>query len=372
MIDVKQAVTRRKFIRAGAAGIGVAGMGAALVACGAESALGTGNQSVTASGASASSSSTQGAAATMAAGAVPDGTARLPLPGVAQPVGRRAPQVVPVELETREVVGLLDDGVAFHFWSFNGTVPGPMIRFRQDDTVELTLKNATDSTATRSIDLHGATGPGGGAAVTQVQPGDHATFRFKALNPGVYVYHCATATVPMDVSCGMYGLFVVEPLEGLPPVDHEFYVMQGDFYPAGSRGDKRLREFDMEKMLDECPEYLVFNGSSGALTGDKAPRAKTGETVRIFFGAGGVNVTSSFHVIGEIFDRVAREGASEWSTNIQTTHVPAGGATIVEFTVQAPGDYTLVDHSLGRVMKGASGILHVEGSENPEIFQAVG
>jgi len=295
--------------------------------------------------------------------------AHLAQPQVAMPVGSRAAGLVSVGIEAKEATALLDESVSYRYWTFGGAVPGPMVRVRQGDTVELTLKNAPDSTMTHSIDLHAVTGPGGGARVTQVAPGEQAIFRFQALNPGVYVYHCATPVAPVHVANGMYGLIVVEPPQGLPPVDREFYVMQGDFYLQGARGEKGERAFSMEKLLDERPDYVVFNGSNGALVGDGALRARVGETVRIFFGVGGPNLVSSFHVIGEIFDRVAREGASEWSTNIQTTLVPAGGATIVEFTLDVPGEYLLVDHSLGRVVKGAVGILRVGGDDRPEIFQ---
>lgn len=302
----------------------------------------------------------------------PATTRNLAQATVAPPIERRPATLVPVEIEVKEIVGWIDDAVAYPYWTFGGTVPGPMIRVRQGDTVEVTLKNAADSRVTHSIDLHAATGPGGGATVTQVAPGAQATFQFQALNPGVYVYHCATPLVPHHVASGMYGLIVVEPPEGFAPVDREFYVMQGDFYLQGARGEKGERAFSMEKMLDERPDYVVFNGASGALVGEGALQARVGETIRIFFGVGGPNLTSSFHVIGEIFDRVAAEGASEWMTNVQTTLVPAGGATIVEFTLEVPGNYILVDHSLGRLAKGAAAILHVEGPDNYEVFRALG
>jgi nitrite reductase (NO-forming) len=244
-----------------------------------------------------------------------------------------------------------------------------MLRVRQGDTVELTLKNSPASKLSHSIDLHAVTGPGGGAKVTQIAPGESATFRWKALNPGVYVYHCATPMVPHHIANGMYGLIVVEPPEGLPPVDREFYVMQGDFYLDGKRDEPGYHDFSMDTMLDERPSHVVFNGAVGAIGGGNALKAKVGETVRIFFGVGGPNVTSSFHVIGEIFDRVYPEGASEVQRNVQTTLVPAGGATIVEFTVDYPGTYILVDHSLGRLAKGGAGMLEVEGPEDPAVFQ---
>jgi nitrite reductase (NO-forming) len=290
---------------------------------------------------------------------------------MAGPIERREPALVKIELETREVIATLADGVSYTFWTFDGTVPGPMLRVRQGDTVELTLKNPSDSKVAHSIDLHAVHGPGGGGAVTQIAPGQSATFRFQALNPGVYVYHCATPSVAHHIANGMYGLIVVEPPEGLPRVDREFYVMQGEFYLSGERGQKGHHEFDLDKMRDERPDYVVFNGNAGALMSNNALKARVGETIRIFFGVGGPNLTSSFHVIGTIFDRVNPEGATEPLTNVQTTLVPAGGATIVYFTPRVPGNYTLVDHSLGRLEKGAAGMIMVEGRENPDIFQSL-
>jgi nitrite reductase (NO-forming) len=295
----------------------------------------------------------------------------LPLPTVAPPVNRSAPTTVRYEVETKEVSAQLADGVTYTFWTFGGTVPGPMLRVRQGDTVELVLKNAADSKVTHSIDLHSVTGPGGGAKVTQVAPGQDGSFSWKALNPGVYVYHCATPMVAHHIASGMYGLIVVEPEGGLPAVDREFYVMQGDFYLSGDRGQAGHHDISITEMLDEKPDYVLFNGSVGALTGANALKAKVGETVRVFFGVGGPNLTSSFHVIGEIFDKVYPEGSTERLSNVQTTLVPTGGATIAEFKVEVPGDYILVDHSLSRLEKGAAAILTVEGAENPAVFHTI-
>jgi nitrite reductase (NO-forming) len=296
----------------------------------------------------------------------------LPLPQMAGPLGRTEPATITLDLETKEVTAVLADGVTTTAWTFNGTVPGPMLRVMVGDTVEVTLRNAADSSVTHSVDFHAVTGPGGGAKATQTAPGGETSFTFKALNPGVYVYHCATPTVAHHIANGMYGLIVVEPQGGLPPVDREYYVMQGDVYLQGERGAQGHREFDLEKMLDERPDYVVFNGRVGALTGDNALKAKVGETVRIYFGVGGPNLTSSFHVIGEIFDRVYPEGATAApQANVQTTLVPAGGATIVEFTAEVPGTYILVDHSLGRLEKGGAAQLVVEGADDPGIFQVV-
>jgi nitrite reductase (NO-forming) len=168
----------------------------------------------------------------------------------------------------------------------------------------------------------------------------------------------------------MYGLILVEPEEGLPPVDREFYVMQGEIYTNEAFGSTGLLTENLDALLDENPEYLVFNGAVGGLTEQKPLKANVGETVRIFFGVGGPNFTSSFHVIGEIFDRVYDQASltSPALTNVQTTLVPPGGATMVEFTLEVPGNYILVDHALARLQRGLAGFLIAEGPENPDII----
>lgn len=290
-------------------------------------------------------------------------------PQVPPPTNRKAPAKVIVELEVRELEKEISEGVTYTFWTFGGTVPGSFIRVRQGDTVEFHLKNHPDSKMPHNIDLHGVTGPGGGAASSFTAPGHESRFTFKALNPGVFVYHCATAPVGMHVANGMYGLILVEPPEGLPPVDHEYYVMQGDFYTVGKYREKGLQTFDMQKAIDENPTYVLFNGSESALIGEKALKAKTGEKVRLFVGNGGPNLVSSFHVIGEIFDRVWYEGGAHFQEHVQTTMIPSGGAMIADFHVEVPGSYVLVDHSLFRAFnKGALAILEVSGSENKGIY----
>lgn len=287
------------------------------------------------------------------------------------PIGNRGPENVRVDLETIELSGQLADGTSYTYWTFDGKVPGPMIRIRVGDTVELHLKNMPDSTMAHSIDLHAVTGPGGGAVATQTQPGGETMFTFQALKPGLYVYHCATPMVAQHISNGMYGLILVEPKGGLPPVDREFYMMQGELYTAQPFGTTGELTEDTTKLLDENPEYFVFNGASLALAGDAhALRANVGETVRIFFGVGGPNFTSSFHVIGEIFDRVYNLASvtTPAMTDVQTTLVPPGGATIVELKLEVPGRYILVDHALSRLQRGLAGYLYAEGDPNLEIF----
>ena len=295
-------------------------------------------------------------------------------PHVPPPVQRSGPAKVLVELETTEQKGTLASGVEYTFWTFGGTVPGPFLRVREGDTVQITLVNQTSAHNAHSIDLHAVTGPGGGAAVTQVRPGEAGVFEWKAINPGLYVYHCATPHVPIHIANGMYGMILVEPPGGLPRVDREYYVMQGEFYTTGRTMTPGLQPFDPDKARDERPEYVLFNGRMGALMDEGALTARTGETVRLYVGNGGPNLVSSFHVIGEIFDRVYPEAAigGALRRNVQTTLVPAGGAAIVEFKVDVPGRFLLVDHSISRAMdKGALGSLVVSGDDRPDIFRSL-
>lgn len=290
-------------------------------------------------------------------------------PNVPPPITRKFAAKVVINMETQEKVMRMADGVDYMFWTFGGQVPGQFIRVREGDEVEFNLSNSPDSKMPHNIDLHAVTGPGGGAASSFTAPGHTSKFSFKALNPGLYVYHCATAPVGMHIGNGMYGLIFVEPKEGLAKVDREYYVMQGDFYTKGAYGEAGLQPFDMEKAIKEQPDYVVFNGSVGALNGDKAITAKVGETVRLFVGNGGPNMVSSFHVIGEIFDKVYVEGGNLQNQNIQTTLIPAGGSAITDFKVDVPGTFIIVDHSIFRAFnKGALGMLKVTGPEDKIIY----
>ncbi len=291
-------------------------------------------------------------------------------PHVPPPLTRKVAARVVINLEVIEVTKRLADGVEYVFWTFGGDVPGSFIRIREGDLVEFHLNNHQDNKMPHNIDLHAVTGPGGGAASSFTAPGHSSQFSFKAMNPGLYVYHCATAPVGMHVGNGMYGLILVEPKDGLPKVDREYYVMQGDFYTSGKYGEEGLQAFDMNKAIDEKPTYVVFNGAVGALVGENALTAKTGEKIRLYLGNGGPNLVSSFHVIGEIFDRVYQEGGIVPTQHqVQTTMIPAGGSAMVEFTVDVPGTYILVDHSLFRAFnKGALGMLKVEGPANTLVY----
>ncbi len=300
--------------------------------------------------------------------AVPGDAVRLPAPRPAPPVGRTDPRVVYVRLEPTESVGLVGDGVATTFWTFNGSVPGPMVRALAGDTVKIRLDNPIRNRESHSVDFHAATGPHGGAAATQVAPGGHGEFTFKAVHPGVYVYHCGTPRVAHHVAHGLYGLIVIEPAGGLPAVDHELYVMQGELYLAGGAEARGLQPMLWNDVAAERPSHVVFNGAVDALVGERAPRMNAGETLRIFFGNGGPNLASSFHLIGEVFDRVYVDGSSRALERASVVSVPPGGAAIAELVLEVPGTYHLVDHALSRVGKGALGELVVAGEPRADLF----
>ena len=290
-------------------------------------------------------------------------------PEVPPPVNRDHAALVKVKMETIEKTMKMADGVDYTYWTFNGDVPGQMIRVREGDTVEVEFSNNPNSTVPHNVDFHASNGQGGGSAATFTAPGRTSTFRWKALQSGLYIYHCAVAPVGMHVGNGMYGLVLVEPKEGLPKVDKEFYIVQGDFYTKGKYGEPGLQPFDMDKAIREDADYVVFNGHVGAIAGDNALKAKVGETVRMYVGNGGPNLVSSFHVIGEIFDKVYVEGGKLINENVQSTLIPAGGAAIIEFKVDIPGSFTIVDHSIFRAFnKGALGQLVVEGEDHPEVM----
>ncbi|HLI10803.1 MAG TPA: copper-containing nitrite reductase [Alphaproteobacteria bacterium] len=291
-------------------------------------------------------------------------------------IGARGPRHVRVDLETVEAVGRLADGTSYPYWTFTiagqpPKVPGPMIRVRVGDVVELHLRNNEKSTMTHNIDLHAVSGPHGGGMATVVAPGEEKSFSFTATTPGLYVYHCATAPVALHIASGMFGMILVEPAGGLPKVDHEYYVVQSDMYtdkPFGAAGEASP---DYDKIVAETPDYFVFNGTADALVTHPL-RAKTGETVLIFFGDAGPNKAASFHVIGQIMSRLYMEGAllSRPVDGVQTTTVAPGGAVVAEFKPLVPGTYALVDHAIIRTERGAKGLFIVDGPGDPSVFAA--
>lgn len=290
-------------------------------------------------------------------------------PEVPSPIDRDHATKLIVNMEVVEQEMRLANGVSYMMWTFGGSVPGKFIRAREGDMIEFHLQNHPDNKLPHNIDLHSVNGPGGGAESTFTAPGRETVFSFRALNPGLYVYHCATAPVGMHIANGMYGLILIEPAEGLPEADKEYYVMQSEFYTRGDYGERGLQSFDMDRAIREDPEYVVFNGSVGSMMNEQAITSERGDNVRLFVGNGGPNLTSSFHVIGEIFDKVHYEGGDQFQTNVQTTSIPAGGAAMVEFETNVPGNYILVDHAIFRAFnKGALATLAVSGEEDENVY----
>lgn len=289
------------------------------------------------------------------------------------PVGNRPPQLVKVTLTVEELEGVLDPGrgTTYPYWTFNGKVPGPMIRVRVGDTVEVTLQNPATSKKVHSLDLHAVLGPGGGAGLTQAIPGESKTFTFQATAPGLFVYHCGTMPMAEHIANGMFGMILVEPAGGLAPVDHEYYVMQSEVYTEAAFGAPGAQKFSYPGMLREQPAYFTFNGAVGELLSQPL-RAQVGQSVRIFFGDAGPNFPSAFHVAGEIFEKAYPQGAltSAPLTGVQTVSVPPGSATLVEFRPQVPGQYNLVDHAMARMEQGLVGHLEVTGPDNQALFHA--
>jgi nitrite reductase (NO-forming) len=287
---------------------------------------------------------------------------------VPPPITRTEPTTVSFTLTTTEVTAEIAPGATYDFWTFNGTVPGPLLRAMVGDTVEITLVNPPTSKLSHNIDLHAVNGPGGGAAVTNVTPGESKTFTFKALHPGVFIYHCAFPPPMHHIAQGMYGGILIEPPGGLSKVDREFYVVQGDWYTTGALGAQGHQLFSNDKALAEQPEYITFNGHTAALTQLYPMTANVGETVRLYFGVGGPNVGSNFHIIGEVFDKVFTGDPQTYVASEEVWYVPPGSMAAFEFKLDEPGPYTLVDHALYRVNKGAAGVLTVQGEHHPDVY----
>ena len=279
-----------------------------------------------------------------------------------------------ITLEAREVDAEIEPGAKFSYMTFNGQVPGPMLRVRQGDTITLTLRNDRHSATWHSVDLHAVYGPGGGADPLTVLPGESKTITFKTMYPGAFIYHCGVSgEMDVHIARGMYGMIVVEPEQGLPRVDREFYLGQNETYTKQRPGNPGPREFDSERLLNENPTYVTFNGGFNAITSKQsgAMKAKVGETVRIFLVNGGPNLLSSLHPVGNIWSRVWFMGAFATPPMrfLQSVPVPPGNAIVADMKVPVPQTIRIVDHSMTRAMsKGAMAEMEVSGEANPEIF----
>ena len=292
-------------------------------------------------------------------------------PMMPPPITRNEPRLVTVDWKATETTKeIADDLIYQQYWTFEGSVPGPVLRVRQGDVIRVSLTNDVSSKMEHNIDFHFVTGQGGGAPALSVRPGQTATIEVRAMHPGFFMYHCATHDIPEHIANGMYGYVLVEPAGGLPKADKEFYVVQSEFY-ADEEDGKLI--YSPAKADAETPTFMFFNGALDALMENNALKAKVGDVVRLYVGNAGPNKISSFHVIGEIFDHVWREAdlVSPPARSVQTTLIPAGGATVLDFLVDQPATYLLVDHAINRIHIGLIGSLVVSGEPNPEVFEVV-
>lgn len=293
-------------------------------------------------------------------------------PDVPAPIARPDQRRVVVNWTISEFQQEIAPGVTYDTaWGFEGRIPGPVLRVRVGDLVEFHITNHIKSMNSHNMDFHFVSGPGGGAGALSVAPGQTATLEARAMVPGFFMYHCASPDLPSHIANGMYGFVIVDPAGGLPPVGKEMYLVQSEFYTKdGNPGHQSL---DLARADKEDPQYVVFNGAVGSLMGDKAPQVALSQPVRLYVGNAGPNMVSSFHVIGQIFDKVYREGdlISPPASGVQTTLIPAGGSTVVEFTPQVPGKFMMVDHAIFRVHRGAVGSLVVNGAPNPQVFDPI-
>lgn len=277
------------------------------------------------------------------------------------------------ELEAREVDGEIEPGAKFSYMTYDGQVPGPMLRVRVGDLVTLTLRNNAHSSTWHSIDLHAVCGPGGGAEPLTVLPGQSKTIKFKAMYPGAFIYHCGVPGMDEHMARGMFGIIVVEPEEGLPHVDREFYLGQNETYTRQKPGTPGPRDFDFDALLREEPSYVIFNGGFNALTAKRlgAMHAKVGESVRIFMVNTGPNLLSSLHPIGNIWTRAWLMGALAMPPMrfLQSVPVPPGNAIVADMELPVPQTIKIVDHAMSRAARqGALAEIEVTGEENLEIF----
>jgi nitrite reductase (NO-forming) len=287
---------------------------------------------------------------------------------VPPPVDWDEPREHEISMETVEATAEITPGTTFDYMTFDGQVPGPMVRVRRGDRIRFQLTNPEDSNQPHNMDFHAAYGPGGGAEDTTITPGETAEIEFKAMYPGVHIYHCAVPDFDHHISAGMFGAILVELEDGLPEVDRELYFGQHEIYTKGGRGDDNHHPFDFEAMNKEEPTFVVFNGVPYGFTeGGHGPiTVNTDERIRIYFANGGPNLSSSWHAIGNVWTRLYRDGdlVSDPGRFVETTPVPPGSVSAAEIRTPVPGPVRLVDHAASRALKrGALGVIQVQGEE---------
>lgn len=310
---------------------------------------------------SASSAPAQAAAhspADLSHGEAPIGTGNTPAPVDAQAPVRSTQRLQKVRLEMRHARIVLTDGVPFDAWTFDGQLPGPVLRVTVGDTVDFTLVNKAP--IPHSMDFHAAeVAPS--RVYVNVNPGDSLHYRWVARLPGAFMYHCGTAPVALHIANGMYGAIIVDPVRPRPAA-REYVLVQSEFYTksAGSKTDSTLQTVDWQKLLSLAPDHVVFNGRAAQYASHPLP-AKVGELTRIYLVNAGPNRTSAFHVVGGIFERVFQDARSTPTLEgVQTVDVPVGGGAIFEVRLAEPGDYPFVSHAFADATKGAVGILKAE------------
>jgi len=288
---------------------------------------------------------------------------------VPEPIDRDEPEHHEVELTVEEVTAEIEEGKTFNFLTYDGQIPGPMVRVREGDTVSFTMENPPENEMAHNVDFHAVYGTGGGSVATTAAPGESGDVGFTAEYPGAFIYHCAVPRVDYHISAGMFGMIVVEPKDGLAPVDRELYFGQHEVYTDGADGHQT---FDPEAMKREDPNYVVLNGEAYAFSADKRGPIEVdrGDTVRVFFVDGGPNLTSSFHPIGNVWARAHRDGSlAAAEENVQTMTVPPGSCMVGTMETPVPERIHLVDHALSRVRhKGLLADVDVVGEEQPAVF----
>lgn len=274
------------------------------------------------------------------------------------PVDPRAPapaasRAVRVRFEVKEARWTIAPGVAYEAWTFDGRVPGPVVRVTVGDTVDFTLVNR--AMMPHSMDFHAAQiAPS--RVYTNVLPGDSIRYTWVPQVPGAFLYHCGTAPVAMHIANGMYGALIVDPVRPLPPA-REFVFVQSEFYTQKAAGTPTAQQLDWNKLLGLAPDWIVFNGIANQYA-EHPIRVPAGEPVRLYVVDAGPNRVSAFHVVGAIFSRVYVDAVPDhaWQ-GVQTADVPVGGGLIFETRLAEPGTYPFVTHAFADATKGAVGML---------------
>jgi nitrite reductase (NO-forming) len=262
---------------------------------------------------------------------------------------------VSITITSTDVNVEVASGVEYQAWTFNNSAPGPILHMRQGQTLHVTYKN--EGMMPHSLDFHSAEiDPH--VAYRSINPGESLEYSFTAHVPGVFIYHCGTPPVIQHMAMGMYGAIVVDPADNsLPPADVSYVIVQSEWYTLQVK--ENLMTGDFDKMLGVAPDLVVFNGKAFQYK-DHPLQAKAGQRVRLYFVDAGPNLTSSFHVIGEIFSEVYPGGdASQAISGVSTYLVAAGQGVVFDLVIEQPGEYVIVDHSMRSAFLGAFGLIHV-------------